>query len=247
MRTRILILLTALISLFIQFTNVYSQYTGAQYRGQSLVPANLEINDVSGQPLKINDHSNIEGSPLFSNTWTPALITLSDGKVYYDSSINYSTFDNELFVKRDSLMYPVNNVSKFTLQFTGDSNADKLYHFSNGFPKTDNNSTSSFYQVLCDGKKIQLLKHYHTSLNQVYNYGGRFEQTYSTFMAYYVFLPVQNKMVYLGTHINIKTLHKKLPEYDAAVHAFLEKNKVDLKEDMNAAALFTFLNNTGSK
>lgn len=245
MRARILVIFTVFISLIISYINAYSQGTTPQYQGQTLIPTNIEIHDVSGQPLKINDHSNIEGSPLFSDTWAPALITLSDGKVYYDSSINYSTYDNKLFAKRDSLMYPVNNVSKFILLLTGDSNADKLYHFSNGFPKVDNNSTSSFYQVLCGGEKIQLLKHYHTSLNQVYNYGGRYEQTYFTFIAYYVFLPVQNKMVYLGTHINTKILHKKLPEYTAAVDAFLEKNKVDLKNDTNAAALFTFLNNTG--
>ena len=223
----------------------YPQYVGAQYRGASLIPVNLEIHDLSGRPLPINDRSNIDGSPLLSDIWAPGIIKLQDGKTYFDSSVNYSTFDDRLFVKRNNLMYPVDYpVTEFTLQY---ADTNKALYFKNGFPAIEQNTSSSFYQVLADGKKIILLKRIRTQYQEVFNYGGRVEPVYSPVIVYYVFLTNQNKMIDMGMHINIKTLHKKLPGYSSEIDTYFSSNKINPGKDDALAGLFTFLDSTANK
>ena len=54
-------------------------------------------------------------------------------------------------------------------------------------------------------------------------------------------------MLELGMHINIKTLHKKLPEYSPEIDEYFSSNKINLTKDDDLAGLFTFLDSTQSK
>ncbi len=98
-----------------------------RYAGSDGIPRNLEILDLSGQPIPIGSHSGIEGTPLLQSKWAYGVVVFENGGIYTDSSVNYSLFDNKLFFKRNENMYPVNDaVKEFSIENLEDSPGNKM-------------------------------------------------------------------------------------------------------------------------
>lgn len=228
--------------LFPEITNSQSQM---RYAGADGVPHNLEFLDLSGQPIRIGDHSNIDGTPLLQSKWAFCIILLKNGGTLSDSSVNYSLFDDKLFFKRNDKMYPINYpVREFLLQNLEDSDKNKVFHFQNGFPEIkgkNRNDSLTFYEILFRGNSIQLLKWQHKKIEETYMYGGPVKNEYSLVQEFFVFFPKENKIIQLGINLNLNVIRKKLPEYSNQIQAYSLAHKLNWKKEEDVIQLFSFL------
>jgi hypothetical protein len=220
----------------------HSQTVGAQYRGSDGIPHNLEFDDASGQPIPIGDHSNIGGSPLLQSTWEFGVIKLKNGGTYSDARVNYSLFNDKLFIQRNGKMYPFNYpVEEFSIEDSEDLNEKKIYHFKNGFPSINGKDSSTFYEILFEGNSMMLLKWKHKKIREIYNYGATFQSEYSPVSEFFVFFPKKNKMAQLGVRASLNTIRKNLPAYSNQIDVYNSTHTLNMKKDDDLVQLFSYL------
>ncbi len=222
-----------------------SQYVGAKHIGSDGVPRNLEITNITGEPIPIGNHSNIDGTPLLQGKLAFAVLILKNGRTYSDSLVGYSLFDDKLFIKRNNRTYPINYpVREFLLENVEESSERKVYHFQNGFPAINGikkNDSLTFYEVLFGGNYVKLLKWKHKKIKEIYAYASTFKSEYFLVEDFFVFFPKTNKIVELGIKVNINVLSKYLPEYSNQINAYTSSHKLNWKNDDDLIQLFSFL------
>ncbi len=216
-----------------------------RYAGSDGIPRNREILDLSGQPIPVGSNSGIEGTPLLQSKWAYGVVVFENGATYNDSSVNYSLFDDKLFFKRNEKIYPVNYaVKEFSIENVEDSRGNKVHHFKNGFPEMagiNKKNNYTFYEILFEGNSFELLKWKHKKIEEIYNYGGPLQTKYSLEQQYFIYFPIENKIVELGININLKELRKKIPAYSNQIETYHAAHKLNLKKDEDLIQLFLFL------
>ena len=216
---------------------------GSTYAGQDGALTNKQFNDMGGYPLPINDHSAIDGSPLLNASWGQGIVRLKNGNYFSDSAIAYSLYGDKLFVKRNNLMYPVDqDIASFSIEYPGNGSGSRIFSFQNGFPGIDRNDENTFYQILYHGKDFTLLKWMHEKAELPYNYGVGSRRQYVLQQGYYAYSPTENKMIYLGNKVTLKNLRKKLPQYVSKIETFDNSHKFKGNDQGDIIKLFTFLN-----
>lgn len=219
----------------------YAQVNGV-YVGADGVPHNYQFFDGTGNPIVINDHSNIDGSPLLQDKWAFGIIRLKNGITFSDSAINFSLFDDKLFFKRNDETFPINYAVKdFLIKYSEDLNENKIYHFQNNFPAINKKDSLTFYEILFDGNSIRLLKWEHKKVRSVYKYNEPFHREYFPLQEFFAFFPKENKIVELGAKINLKGLRKNLPEYSNQINRYNSAHKLNTQKEDNLIQLFAFL------
>ena len=219
----------------------YPQINGT-YVGADGVPHNYQFFDATGNPIVINDHSNVEGSPLLQEKWVSGIIKLKNGLTFSDSAINFSLFDDKLFFKRNDETFPINYpVREFLIKYSADPNENKIYHFQNSFPAIDKKDSLTFYQILFEGNSIRLLKWQHKKVRSVYKYNEPFHREYFPVQEFFAFFPKENKITELGTRINLKELKKNLPKYSKQIDWYNSSHKLNSQKEDDLVQLFTFL------
>jgi hypothetical protein len=220
----------------------FSQDT--RYAGNDGIGGNMQFNDMSGNPISINDFSDIAGSPMLNDDWGTGTIKLKNGQEAAETSLGYSLFDEKLFVKKGSLMYPVNDaVQSFSLEFPENSYTHKInYYFESGFPATGYHDKNTLYQVLHRGKKFTLLKWMHKKVDYPYSYGTGTKREYELEQDYYVYTSKDEKMTELGNKVTLKTLKKNFPKYVEQILSFDSGHKFNAKDEESIIQLFTYLN-----
>lgn len=96
---------------------------------------------------------NITGSPYINTEWVRGVVKMTDGTIYKNLKLNYNQIDDRPIFIADNkaLQYFANPVKEFVLvNITNDDQTTKI--FRNGFPILDDATTSSFYQILSEGK-----------------------------------------------------------------------------------------------
>lgn len=123
--------------------------------GQSHFDSQVTILDRNGRPFHQND-IDVEGSPFFTEHWLPAVLRTATGghfdvlaridlqtqEVHYMDSNSTEMVVSAGFVQ-DAVLY--------------DSTLQQTFVFRCGFPKIDNQTEASLYQVLTD-RRLFLLK-----------------------------------------------------------------------------------------
>ncbi len=69
-----------------------------------------------------------------------------------------------------------------SLQYPAGTAINIICDFKNGFPGIDHNTSSSFYQILSDGKNLKLLKRFHKTLKETFVYGSGLKSSYAATM-----------------------------------------------------------------
>ena len=204
------------------------------------VPKYSEILDFSGKPIPVGDNGNINGSPLLQEKWSLGLISLTNGVKYADSSLNYSLYDNKLFLKKNNNTYPINlPVKEFSLLNSKDT--AKIYLFQTGYPAINDKNSFTFYEVLFAGNFLKLLKWEHKKIVENSNYGSASQKEYSLINEYFVFMPKSNRMVDLGMKVNLNELRKTFPDYEKDISLYISSHKLNTKRDEDLIQLFYFL------
>lgn len=110
--------------------------------------------------------------------------------------------------------------------------------FSSQFPAVDNQTATSFYQVIGDGK-VKLLKYYKKILrsDQAFN-SATVTKTFVLIDIYYLFTNNQMVKIKPGQKTILAALNNKADQ----VQSYLKANPINYKSDAALAKLFTYYN-----
>lgn len=199
----------------------------------------IQLKDASGQILLIGEESKSVNTWLLKK-FSLGNLVFTDGKQSSDTAMNYSMLTGELCFLYEGLLYKVSkSVKKFSLTEAAENGPEKLRQFENGFPAIDKNTTTTFYELIFEGKKWIILKHWYMQPREKTEYGGTTEKTYITLTDYYLFNQLNNSIQFLGDRLTIKKLTKSMPEMQSAIIQWVEKNTNPVKTDADFIKLLT--------
>jgi hypothetical protein len=184
---------------------------------------------VKGNPFTSKANQNIEGSPLLIDNWTMGEVKLANGFLLKNVELQFDLYENELYFRKDNQVFTfADPVKEFNFNYT-DQGAEKHVLFRKGYPDFDNHNDNSFYEVITDGNKVQLLKFLYKRIQEVNAYASPGKKEYADEEELFVY-DVQKKSI-----IKIKSdktsLLKALPGYENAINTFLSgKKKISQNE-----------------
>lgn len=113
-----------------------------------------------------------EGSFFLSDNWNKGYIKLYDGRVAGDLQIRFNAYSQKIHFFKDSTELVLSiAVPEFGYTLTTTEAGLKAMIFRNGYPAVDQQDTSSYYEVLVDGK-ISLLRFHHKSVREIIQING---------------------------------------------------------------------------
>ncbi len=234
-------------SIYILFLFVASYTANAQASGKHMgstgVGGDLSIQDNNGKMIPIGAQDDTKGNPLLLEYWTSGTVFLKNGIKFTDPALNFSLFEDKLYFKRDNQFYIVAGViGEFVLAPNGEAADTIPYHFMNGYPSTSISNENSFFQILNDGKKYQLLKWQHKKIRDVYSYGGKAETEYVNQLAYYIYDRATRNMLALGNKANTAVIKNTLSVDESNWKAYLNNHANNAKSENGMVAFISYLN-----
>lgn len=189
----------------------------AQTSGANMKTSNvIEVYDEYGKPMSTPNKKNVSGSPYLNPEWGSGTIFFKNGKVVPLMEVQLNLQKNELYFKRDGKPFKFSDsVLGFRVIYAVQS---MVYNdiFRSGYPVAGRNDENYFYQLLVDGKQIQLIADRSRQLVDDYTYIGGEKSTYRDDEVLYVYDAANQRM------FEIKNLkHAK----DIIIAAFPDRKK----------------------
>lgn len=214
--------------------SINAQTAGANVKTSSVV----ELYDEEGRPMSTPGKKNVTGSPLLNPDWGSGTIFFKNGKVTPMMEIQLNLQKNELYFRREGKAFMFSDsVSGFRIIYAVQ---DLVYNdiFRSGYPETGRNKTTHFYQLLVDGKDIQLLADRYKQLVDAYTYAGGEKSTYREDEAIYVFDVANLKMIEIKNMKNAKSvLLSAFPDRKNDINLVCEQQKLGMKTREDLVAL----------
>ena len=200
----------------------------------------VEAYNIRGRPFNNPEATNIEGSPLLNQSWGLGTVYFKDGSVAQNVELRFNLEKNELYFNREGEMYVFNDpVGSFRMTYPV-SAAKKEVHFRSGYPVNGRLSKETFYEVVEDGAKFQLINYRFIYLADSYQCGGSAKKVFTEKEELYVF------DVAFGKISKIKRTEADvlgaLPDLKDKIVSIVGKNKLKLKLNEDMKKLFTELN-----
>lgn len=173
------------------FLQALHTVTNAQSLNLGTNPSNPLLTDVVGRPAFLKIEYNMEGSPFYPSEYTKADIYTKSGKVYPRIDAKFNLQDNSLLLRLDDgyEMVVATPVPRLVFADTGVSGHMLGIVFQNGYPAVDNQTTTTYYQVL-DSGRISLLKSYSVTYMDKKEYGqASITRVYEQKETWYLYLP----------------------------------------------------------
>jgi hypothetical protein len=233
----------SLIILLLSYANAFSQgnLPAAAGASNNIIgnTAFVEVYDNTGKPLT-STNKEVLGSPFLNETWGKGEVRLKNGFLLKNAELQFDLYDNELHFKKDNIAYKfVDSLKEFAMEFKDGEEMQSVF-FRSGYPPIEKKYTPSFYQVLADGKKVQLLKYVSKEIREKYNYMAPLSKEYQLSVSYYVYDAVT------GTIKNIKlsknVLIKAMPQYENSIRMFSKKKDYKFNSENEIVQLFIELN-----
>src|SRR5471030_420071 len=157
---------TVIIALFILTgTKIFAQLIGSP------------LTDVKGVDVKESDPE-VQGTPYLFDDWMPGLVITETGKTYANLKLKYDTRSNQIIFlgNDDKPMNFAEPLNSFVIN---------NMRFAKGFTPVDLQTSSTFYEVLADGK-VKLLKYFRKVVEERQSYGAPIEKKYKESQYYYI-------------------------------------------------------------
>lgn len=188
------------------------------------------LQDIQGRVITEQSFTDVIGTPFFNNEFVDGNVVLTNGDKFKNVPIKYSSYGDELFFKNPkdgTLLSFVVPVKSFEL--LGQT-------YVNGLPAIDNFTKKSYYVLVADYKVKLFVKNYKTILvNKPYN-SASIEKKFEDNKAYYIFK--DDKMMRFRP--SKKDLLATFYDKSAEIDAFLKKEKLDFKNDIDLAKVFQY-------
>ncbi len=232
------------LAIFLSYSIASNAQVSGKHMGSTGVGGDLSIQNNDGKMIPIGAQADTKGSPLLLEQWVSGTVNLKNGIKFNDSALNYSLFEDKLYFKRDNQFFIVAGIiSDFYLAADEENKSKGLFHFVSGYPVTTTTNENTFFQLLADGGKYQLLKWQHKKIREAYNYGGVNETEYVSQEAYYVFEKAAHKMWSLGNKTNVQQIKNTLSVDESIWKAYLDKHNTNSKGESAMVELISVLNN----
>lgn len=190
-----------------------------------------------------NRYQGIKGSPRLFDKWYPAEIVLNGGQKHQNIPFKLDVFEKqELITKNqmgDSLFIKEEMVSYFSI-YNEDT---KITHTFKRFKEKSTDIKPIFFDVLNEGKYSLLAKRYKNFSPADFKGGysvQKFYDEYTNATDLFVKMPEIEDLVKIKP--NKKSILKVLSGKDKELSAFIDKEKLDLKNEQDLAKLFAYYN-----
>ena len=188
------------------------------------------LQDIQGRVITEQSYTDVIGSPFLNDAFVNGNVVLTNGVKFKSVLLKYSSYNDELFFKNpkdESLLSFVVPVKSFEL--LGQT-------YVNGFPRIDNFTENSFYELIANSSVKLLVKNYKTILeNKPYN-SASVEKKFEDNKIYYVFKAGKMKRFKPSKKDFMETFADKSSEIDI----FLKKEKVDFKNNADLVKVFEY-------
>jgi len=211
-----------------------------------MIPGNavptIQFRDVNGRFIPAGENG-VQGSPYVFAEFGMGTIIMSNGMEAIDSNLNYSLLDHKLYFVKNKGMYIVNQPFKsFQLSNIDKDNNLVVKNFASGYPAIENNSPTTFYEVMADGNVFQLLKYAAKHIKETTVYGSAPIKEYTLDNIYCVYSRADKKMNLIGSSLSLKNLKKAVPEKSTQIDQLVDGLKLNLKKEEDLKKLFEKLN-----
>ena len=223
-------LLATTITLFL-----FALQSGAQLSGGG----QLNAYDISGKPMTLKGPV-MEGSPMLNSNLGKGMVKFKNGAWVNELELQFNLLENELYYRQNNQTFSfVDSIQEFTLAFEEEGVAHSAI-FRSGYPPMGKYKSEAFYEVLADGKQVQLLKSVTKVLVEKNSYGRGMEKEYKQTIQLYLY------DVAIGEIIRIKkdkkSLMEALPAYTKRIEELANSTKNKLRTEEEVAELVKLLN-----
>lgn len=189
-----------------------------------------ESYDASGKPFAKNPNANVEGSEVLNQNWGIGDVKLTRNKKYENAELQFNIVTQQLSFKKEGTVFTFgDNVLSFTMTYDLNGKSKNVY-FKNNYPAIDKQSNASFYQVILEGKKLDLLKFIYKKKEERYEYNQPFKLVYTDESDWYFFDKTNSQMELIKS--NLSDIQKKFKGNLTELAAgFQPKNKKHLSEE----------------
>jgi hypothetical protein len=211
----------------------------AQTAGANMKTSNvIELYDDEGKPMSTPNRKNVTGSPMLNPEWGSGTIFFQNGKVVPLREVQLNLQKNELYFKREGKPFKFSDsVVGFRVVYAVQN---QVYNdiFRSGYPVTGRNKETYFYQLLVDGKQIQLIADRSRQLVDAYTYTGGEKSTYRDDEVLYVFDVANQKMIEIKNLKNSKSIiSSAFPDRKQDIDRLCAEKKLEMKTREDIIAL----------
>ncbi len=202
----------------------------------------VEYRNMDGTLIKSGKELGVFGSPMLQDGWGRGTVRFKNGQVLSDTGINFSLYDHKLYVQRNnSFIELIQPVTSFQLSFRNENEQPVMHTFKNGFPAVGDLDENDFYEVLYEGKNLQLLVWLHKKVVEYFVYNGPQQKEYELVQHMYLYRPGENKMIPLDNAWSVKSVRKSLPSYTGDILSYNSSHKIDSKNREQFVELVSYL------
>jgi hypothetical protein len=206
------------------------------FNAGSLTGGNDEFTYGKGIDVNSPRYTEVSGSPFLNQNYKPAYVAFKNGRKYMNVLVKFDILHNEIDIETneglislldiDSVSYPDSNYQNMILK--------------TGFPSINKHDTSSFYQLVAQNNKIQLLKYYHCHISTIRSVGLPDRSSFDIDCQYYLF----NKATKIIKEIklNKKSFSSAITEMGYSKTEIDKNNNIDFKNEKEVAALVSSVN-----
>jgi hydroxymethylpyrimidine pyrophosphatase-like HAD family hydrolase len=197
------------------------------------------LSDVNGRAFE-NKYADIVGSAYFLPDYKYASIVLTDGRNYDNVKAKVNLVENEIvFIASNGAEGYIGKGQVSLISFSDSTKQGVTkYIFQAGFPKIDNQTILSFYQVLCSGK-ASLLKSINKNIEERGNeLSGEKYKEFITRENWYILKAGEMQRVKKDKAFFLAMF----PEKSAELNSFITNNKINFKSEEQIIKLVTYFN-----
>lgn len=227
MKQLIIIILTAATT----FTASAQAIMSNSYTGSGEV--DLKGNPLMSKPLEA------EGSPFLNIHWGKGLVKLKNGVWHRDVLLKFDLQNNTLYFERLGVAFSfTDTVVEFFLAYEEEGESFS-YIYRSGFPAVDKQTELDFYEVVNDGKNLQLLKFNDKIITAKAQYGQENKKEYKLVEQLYAY--DVNKKSIIKVKKEFSYLKNALPEYADKISLYRSKGNRHLQKEEDIKQLFAYL------
>ncbi len=186
----------------------------------------------NSQEIDENRYGEMKGSPYFFDEWRQGKVISDNGQTYENILLNYNGYTEHFEVRTEGKYIQLDE--RLYRQTSIPTDVGTVVFKKNAHPDFPN----KFVQVVHDGERIKLLKHFTVVLaeSSVFNAGGRVEfKRFKPDRKYFVVMDGATQLVSMR-----KKKIKKLLGHEKEIERFAKAERIKIDTEKGLSALLTF-------
>jgi len=197
----------------------------------------FRLKESIGMPLRSRSYVDLKGSPYFIDSWNKGMIKQSNGQSIKDIELKYDQLEDELIfkdAKGQELGFAI-PVTEFKIDYVFNG-LPKSSLFKNGFEPFRGSTQQNYYEILYTGhlklakknvKRIEAYREYNSAT---------ITKSIIERVKYYYY--TENKLFEFKRDNN--SIKQAFGDYAIPLIAYVQENKLDLKNDEDLIKVFNF-------